>query len=392
MSGSIGIGVIGCGRRVTGLAREVVKHGGGRLHIEALCDLNPAALAHGREHLGQEVRTYEQAEQLCSDSRVQWVFVGSYNACHRQHVEMAFAAGKDVFCEKPLATTIDDCLAMRDAQQQSGRKFIIGFTLRYSPHYRRIHQLLREGAIGRIVSMEFNEVLHFDHGGFIHGDWRRFTRNAGTHLLEKCCHDIDLVHWLVGSLPRRVASFGGLNFFRPENQCYVGKLGKSPKGRPAFSAWPRWEETDPFTAEKDIVDNQVAIIEFHNDVRATFHANCSSNIPERRMYFCGSEGTLRADVMTGQIELGRIGYGQEVEQIDSGGKGGHGGGDGVLTADIANCILNNAEPRTQMIDGLTSAITCFGIDQAMETGQVVQMDEWWRQAGLAGAQLVGSQS
>ena len=64
-----------------------------------------------------------------------------------------------------------------------------------------------------MISMEFNETLGFNHGGFIMGDWRRLTENSGTHLLEKCCHDIDLVNWMLESIPVKVASFGGVNFF-----------------------------------------------------------------------------------------------------------------------------------------------------------------------------------
>ncbi len=51
--------------------------------------------------------------------------------------------------------------------------------------------------------MEFNETLDFNHGGYIMGDWRRLQRYSGTHLLEKCCHDIDLVNWITGSLAGR---------------------------------------------------------------------------------------------------------------------------------------------------------------------------------------------
>ena len=108
-----------------------------------------------------------------------------------------------MFCQKPLATTLADCLAMREAWQASGRMFIIGFSLRYAPHYRKIKELLDQGAVGRIVSMEFNETLDFNHGGYIMGDWRRLQRYSGTHLLEKCCHDIDLVNWIMGSLAAR---------------------------------------------------------------------------------------------------------------------------------------------------------------------------------------------
>jgi predicted dehydrogenase len=53
---------------------------------------------------------------------------------------------------------------MRDAWKASGREFVIGFTLGYSPHYRKIKQLLQNGQIGEIVSLEFNETLDFNHG------------------------------------------------------------------------------------------------------------------------------------------------------------------------------------------------------------------------------------
>ena len=97
---------------------------------------------------------------------------------------------------------------MREAWQQSGKQFVIGSNLRYSPHYRKVKSILDSGAIGDIISMEFNETLEFNHGGFISGDWRRFRSDAGTHLLEKACHDVDLANWVVGSRASRVFSFG----------------------------------------------------------------------------------------------------------------------------------------------------------------------------------------
>ena len=78
----------------------------------------------------------------------------------------AIEAGKHVVCEKPLATTLDDCEAIRAAARRSpGGIFFFGLVLRYSPFYRRVKQLLEDGEIGRIVSFEFNETLPFFHGG-----------------------------------------------------------------------------------------------------------------------------------------------------------------------------------------------------------------------------------
>lgn len=142
---------------------------------------------------------------------------------------------------------------------------------------------------------------------------QQFGKNAGTHLLEKCCHDIDLANWMAGAKPSRVASFGGRNFFKPENKKYQRRLGKNTKGILAYGTFPGRKHKNAFTSDKDIVDNQVAILEYENGARATFHANMNGGIPERRMYILETEGAIRADVKLGSIEVCRIGFEEKVE-------------------------------------------------------------------------------
>jgi predicted dehydrogenase len=312
--------------------------------------------------------------------------IASWNCFHAQHTIAAFEAGKHVFCEKPLALSVGDCLAMRDAWRASGRLFSIGFTLRYSPHYRRIKELLSSGKIGSILSMEFNETLEFNHGGYIHADWRRKTEWAGSHILEKCCHDIDLVNWMTESLAIKAASFGGCDFFTPANAYHASRVGQSPQGKPAFTTWSndkiQGNIINPFNNDKDILDNQVAILQFANGIRASFHTNCCAGIPERRMYICGTEGTLRADVITGQLEVKRIGFDAQMENCRTDVAGGHGGGDGILGASIASTMLKGTPPLTSLDDGLRAAFTVFGIDEAQRTGTVVDLAPYWKQAGI----------
>ena len=308
--------------------------------------------------------------------------IASWNCCHRDHVIGAFEAGKDVFCQKPLATSLADCLAMREAWQASGRMFILGFSLRYAAHYRKIKELLDGGVVGRIVSMEFNETLDFNHGGYIMGDWRRLQQYSGTHLLEKCCHDIDLVNWITGSLAGRVASFGGLSFFTPENEHHIERLGQNERGQDAYRTWPGLINLNPFTSDKDIVDNQVAIVEYLNGVRATFHTNCNAGIPERRMYILGTEGALRADLYARTIQVKRIGFGTAIEDVPVHATGSHGGGDNFLTQELTASMLERVPGTVGMTDGITSAVTCFAIDEALNTGRVVDVRPYWEQAGV----------
>jgi predicted dehydrogenase len=268
---------------------------------------------------------------------------------------------------------------MHAAWKISGRTFAFGLVLRYSPLYRKARSLLDEGHIGSLLSFEFNETLPFNHGGYIHGNWRRHREHAGTHLLEKCCHDIDLALWLTGDLPIRVASFGGLSFFLPENAHHAARVGPSPEGRPAYRAWPDPHGVDPFTADKSIVDHQVAILEFSRGVRATFHTSCHAAIPERRFYLLGTEGSLRLDACTGTIEVRRIGW-DEPLVIHEPTKGDpHAGGDERMGLELADIMLGRRTPSAGFPEGLHSLTTALAIDAALDTGSVIDLRPRWQE-------------
>lgn len=378
---NINIGVIGCGQMGMEIVRRLVKCDP-RLNIAALFDPNEISVERTISELKSSPIICSNYQEIMEMPNLQWVMIASWNNFHCEQTVAAFKAGKHVFCQKPLALNMNEIIQMYDAWKQSGKMFNLGFTLRYSPHYRRIKQLISEGSIGQIVSMEFNETLEFNHGGYIMRDWRRLKKNAGTHLLEKTSHDIDLANWMVESLAKRVASFGGLNFFKPENAHHVQRLGSNKGGKAAYSAMGGLANQNPFHSEKDIVDNQVVILEYQNDVRATFHTNLNAAIPERRMYILGTEGAIRADVLTGEIHIKRIGFDTKMENKSTNAKGNHGDGDNILAKELAESMLNQTSPSVGLMEGLTSAVTCFAIDDAMDKGIVVDMAPYWEAVGV----------
>jgi predicted dehydrogenase len=372
----IGIGIIGSGEMGRNVARPVVTTEQ-NITLKAVFDPDPQSIMAARQDFGDEFIETKSVAELLARNDITWVMVASWNKYHAEQVISAFEAGKHVFCQKPLAVNLDQCLAMRAAWQKSGKQFVIGFNLRYSPHYRKIKELLAIGSIGDIISFEFNETLDFNHGGFIMGDWRRLRDNAGTHLLEKCCHDIDLANWIIESRASRVASFGHLDFFLPKNESALARVGKTRSGRQGYMTWRDGKTVNPFTSDKDISDNQVVIIEYENGVRATLHMNSNTAIPERRMYICGTHGTLRADLISGTIEVKRIGFGHETESHSMKGAGMHGGGDEILAQELIATMLKNEPTSTTLQDGLAAAVTCFAIDDAADSGTVVDLQPYW---------------
>jgi predicted dehydrogenase len=369
-----GIGIIGTGKRIRQVIEGLFKVDK-NIDIAAINDPSQDSINLTCEQFDITPKIYSDYKDLVKDDKISWVMIGSWNCYHLEHVEASFKAGKNVFCEKPLATNLEDCLSLYKAWKASGKSFMIGFTLRYSPHYLKIKDLVESGAIGRIVSLEFNETLDFNHGGYIMGGWRSMTKNAGTHLLEKCCHDIDIVNWLVKSRIKKASSFGGLNIFSAENSDRIEKTGESKDGEKSFCGWN--PEHNPFLNEKDIVDNQVAIMEFENGVRANFHTNCCSGIPERRLYILGTEGAIRADTIEGRIELKKIGFETTVQDLSTEARGNHGGGDELLCSILSDAVRKGRTPVTGMRDAVESAASCFGIDRAMEKKSVVDFHNIW---------------
>jgi len=383
----VNIGLIGCGGRLTNVIKRTLSNSD-QIKVRALCDKSETAINQAKERLScPDAKVYDDPAELAAASDIDWVCVGSWNAFHKEHIMAGLENNKHVFTEKPLTTNIDDCATLKQAIDQHEGLFSMGFVLRYSKFYQRIKGLIDHGTIGDLVSFEFNETLGPDHGGYIMMDWRRKREWAGTHMLEKCCHDVDLTNWLTGSVPAKVASFGGLDFFKPENAKRMDELGPHDNGLPAYCGWQqqgiytRENKLDPFNTEKDIVDNQVAILEYANGVRATFHTNLNAAITERRMYLLGTHGTIRGDVLTGQIEYKRIGH-EPAVQVEKTVGGGHGGADGTMSAALANSMTDGADPLVGLEDGIRSAVACFGIDAALDRGEVYDLSQMWVQVGI----------
>lgn len=372
---TITVGMIGAGLRSL-LARHLFANSN-KLRLKSVYDPDQERAREKATALGfPDADICETSAEVTSDPDIDWVLVFSPNRFHAEHILAAFAAGKHVFSEKPLATTIEDCKAVYLAHRESGRQLATGFVLRYSPLYRKAKELIDAGAIGHILGVDANENLSVALGSYIMRNWRRKRDMAGPYLLEKCCHDLDLLNWLIGSIPSRVASFGGLDFFKPENahleKKYADENGKSP-----FTEIPDKHGVEsPFTSDKDIVDNQVAILEYRNNARVMFQSVMANASHERRMYIAGTEGTMILELFSGDLTV--KGIGDESTRVFSLAKGdGHGGGDPVIMSELYKTMMDDGSPKSSGREGLESAITALAIDQAKNSGEVFALEDVW---------------
>ena len=349
-----------------------------RIELAALYDPDRAVAEERRAQLGfPDARICGSCEEALAVPGVDWAMVFSPNCFHAEQIIASFRAGKHVFTEKPLAISIKECVEIFEAHRRSGRLFATGFVLRFSPIYRRVKTLLDAGTIGRILCIDANENIKAEHGAYIMRNWRRKCELSGPHILEKCCHDLDLLNWFTGSLPSRVASFAGLDFFTPEHEYFNEKFrGWGPeKCSPFNSPWGGDPHAlpSPFTSDKDIIDNQVTILQYRNGMRATFQTTLSNAIPERRMFFSGTEGTLIVELYGGTVTWKRLDE-DSIHTYHPAGCAGHGGGDPEIMAELCNTMLYGTPPICSGNEGLDSAVTALAIDTAAREERIFNLE------------------
>ena len=393
------LGIIGCGERSRSLLRHSIGLDG--VQITALYDPDPEAVLRIQREYASDAAVVDGMERVVCRDDVDLVIVGSPDNAHREPCVAAFEHGKHVFCEKPLATTVEDCRAIWNASRAANRELIVGFVLRYAPFYTAIKQRIDQGDIGSIISIESNENLPFAQGAFFRRDWRRFRSFTGSYLLEKCCHDLDILCWFSDSLPRRVASFGGRSFFTPRSEAplycrdctldcahrlVLDPLPAKPASEPEMS---RGKELDLccFNTSQDIVDNQVVIIEFYNGVRATFHSNQNTGHPSRRMYLVGEKGCIEGDLYWGYFQYSPVHYtgkweGVPWERTEIVREGQHGGGDRLQIHECFRRLHQGLPVMAGGREGLVACVTALGIDEARISGNVIDLADTWSSYGI----------
>ncbi|KAL8690446.1 MAG: hypothetical protein Q9218_004100 [Villophora microphyllina] len=192
-------------------------------------DMRPArgqSFSDWKEFLNYEVsRRNNYLEGDADDPGVDGVFICTLDTLHAEIIAGLAPLNLHLMSEKPLATTLDDCLRIYRSLQppQTGHAkaiFSIGHVLQYSPHNILLRKLLLEDqAIGEILSIEHTEPTLT----VKRGNWRKESTTAPS-LLTKSCHDIDFLLWLLCSpspgrndpphLPTDVTSLGSLKYFK----------------------------------------------------------------------------------------------------------------------------------------------------------------------------------
>lgn len=191
-----------------------------RLRFVAVAEPDPARRERfARQHNLPPERQFTTWEELLSLPQMgEAALVCTQDWQHTAPALAALRAGYHVLLEKPMATTPEECQLLVQVSEETGRQLHICHLLRYTIHFSKIREIIQSGALGQVIDVAHRENVSFWHmaHSYVRGNWNNAARSSPM-ILAKCCHDLDILLWMLGENCVRLSSSGALTHFRPEN-------------------------------------------------------------------------------------------------------------------------------------------------------------------------------
>ncbi|MBE6563609.1 MAG: Gfo/Idh/MocA family oxidoreductase [Ruminococcaceae bacterium] len=366
-----------------------------------------------------ENRCFSSFEALLALGKIaDFAIIATMDRMHYAPAMKAIELGYDLLLEKPISPTKEECVSIAKAAEERNVRVVICTVLRYSAIFKMLKKLIDEGQIGKITSVNHEECVgnvHFSHS-FTRGNWKN-SEESSNMLLQKSCHDLDILYWLIGKKCRKIQSFGSLEYFTEKNApegapdyCIEGcpKSDTCPYNAVKLylddkeNAWfrttatkltsPTDEDVEKairtteygkcvFKCSNNVVDRQTVNMLFEDGITATFTMN-PFNSGGRNIHIMGTEGEIRSalDART-PITVYRFETGKteefDITACDSI-VGGHGGGDGGLINELYDYLNDNYSGCSvpTINESLYGHLLVFAAEESRLSGRIVDVESF----------------
>jgi predicted dehydrogenase len=363
----------------------------GRAQWAAMVGRTPSTVANFCEENVLDCPQVIGPEKLQQMDGVDAVLVCTPDYAHREPAVACFEAGKHCLVEKPLATNPDDAAAICEAAREAAKILHLGFVLRYDPLAMKMRELVQGGAIGKPIAAIVHEAIGWFHGATYMRRWNRFREKSGDMLLHKGCHTLDIINFILGAYPTRVAAMGGTDVFTPRedaadfchecnlaDECiYYTDQGEEYRKRFYETAGPQVlpEDMCVYNVEKTTTDNTQLVAQFDNGMRLSYTMTMVSPQGDRRMTIIGTDGELRTDMHSYEIEYMPLpDRDTEVIEVEPPEGWGHQHHDLALLTHFLDRIDRDEDPEEGIQDAWMSGAIAFAALESMETGEFVDIE------------------
>jgi len=406
--------LIGAGNRGMTYGQWAVNHG---IQIVAVAELRPDRLKDAAERLDvpEEMRFQDAKELLSLGKIADAAIIATMDRDHYGHVMQALDCGYDILLEKPISPDPRECLEIEAKANALGRSITVCHVLRYTNFFGSIKQILVSGKLGKITAIKHSENIgnfHMAHS-FVRGNWRN-DQLSSPIIMQKSCHDLDILLWLIDAHCTKVAAFGSLSYFKEANapqgsadrclDCPVAESCRFDARKaylPCLGSWPtdvvcleQSEEalmealkTSPYgrcvyRCDNNVCDHMSIIMEFDNDVTATFSLTAQTSACHRNIHIMCEHGEILADdgqkqiIVRHHVASQADTFTEEIVNVRTNGSG-HGGGDAGIMEDFAASIISkNSQTKSSISKSVESHLMACAIEKSRLTGAVVDMQEF----------------
>ena len=351
------------------------------------------------EHPGTRLFSNYQdflAEKITADI----VAVATQDEDHKEHAIAMMGAGYDLLLEKPIANNKEDCLAIYEASKKYDKKVVVCHVLRYTPFYSTVKRIIDSGKLGEVITIHASENVGYYHQAhsFVRGPWRNKAQSSPM-ILAKCCHDMDILRYLMGEECISVNSYGDLFYFNQKhaprgatkycsdcsNTDCVFKaqtIYTSDAGRQFSAYFTTKEKTDEniladlqktqydrcvFACDNDVVDHQVTIMQFAKGKTACHTMTAFSQEIYRDLKIHGTSAELVGCVENNALEIRYFNGKVEKIEIDisAANVGGHMGGDFFMMNSLFKALNGEeAEGITYLDVSIESHLMSFAAEES----------------------------
>jgi len=202
------------GRALSMYAKPIVEHFRETSQLVGVYDVNPARASYFSRECG-DVPVFGDFDAMIHGAQPDCVIVTTMDRYHHEYIVRALEAGCDAITEKPMTIDDEKCRAVLAAEKRTGRKIVVTFNYRFAPYVTRVKELLREGAIGQVLGVDFEWFLDTRHGADYFRRWHRRKENSGGLFVHKATHHFDMINWWIEDEPRKVYAFGERRVYGP---------------------------------------------------------------------------------------------------------------------------------------------------------------------------------
>lgn len=350
--------------------------------LVAICDTNA-----GRLELVQKRATTAGAtaptaylakdfEAMILSEKPNALIVTTPDAFHDHYIIKGLDAGLEVITEKPMTTEGGKAQNILDAVKRNAKPIRVTFNYRYAPFRSQLKQMLMDGVIGDVLSVDFHWLLNTMHGADYFRRWHSNKAISGGLMIHKATHHFDLVNWWLSDLPERVEAMGKREFYTPNMAIRLGLDGPHQRCRTCPEAQKcgfyldlaadsalkslyldnesydgYFRDRCVFRPEIDIEDTMNVMVKYRGGTTLSYSLNAFNAWEGYHIAFNGTKGRLEQTVREAGNTAGaniaqsandkesittRLipmrGAPQEIEPWV--GEGNHGGGDAVLLNDL----------------------------------------------------------